>query len=153
MKQIFFYICCVLIITACNQTDTKAGEDKADLKTSAENIPTTADSVNLTTMQWIDSTFQDLGKVNEGQMLEVTYRFKNTGDKPLIISNASATCGCTVADKPEEPFAPGQEGKITAKFDSKSRQGEQRKEVFVTANTKPSNNHSLSFRVEVVKRN
>jgi hypothetical protein len=67
-----------------------------------------------------------------------------------VIANVSASCGCTVPEKPEKPFAPGEEGVIKAKFDSKGRpRGETRKEVFVTANTSPENLTPLSFRVEI----
>jgi hypothetical protein len=88
--------------------------------------------------------------VKEGQVVEVSYRFKNTGDKNLIIQNVSASCGCTVPEKPEKPFAPGEEGTVRAKFDSKGRpHGEARKEVYVNANTKPEQQHVLTFKVEI----
>jgi hypothetical protein len=111
------------------------------------------DSANFTSVQWIDSVHQNLGNMQEGSVVEVTWHFKNTGNKPLIISNASASCGCTVAEKPEAPIAPNGEGIIKAKFDSKGREGTQRKDVFVVANTSGSTNHQLSFAVEVQKKN
>ncbi len=108
------------------------------------------DSANFTSIQWLDSTYRDLGKIKEGQVVEVSYRFKNAGAKNLVIANVSASCGCTVPEKPEKPFAPGEEGVIKAKFDSKGRpKGEQRKDVFVTANTNPEKLTQLSFRVEI----
>ena len=60
-------------------------------------------------------------------------------------------CGCTVADYPKEPIAPGKEADITASFDSKGREGQQHKEITVTANTKESSQHKLTFNVMVVK--
>ncbi len=102
-------------------------------------------------MQWLDSTYKDLGKVKEGQVVEVAYRFKNTGTKNLVIANVSASCGCTIPEKPEKPIAPGEEGVIKAKFDSKGRpKGEARKDVFVKANTEPQD-QQLSFRVEITE--
>jgi hypothetical protein len=110
------------------------------------------DSANFTTIRWLDSTFLDLGKVEEGQVAEVAFRFKNTGDKPLIIASASVGCGCTtITERPKEPLTPGQEGVIKAKFDSKNLPGERLKEIYVSANTKGSTSHILRFRVEVVK--
>ncbi len=131
------------MVTACNQNDAAS-------QTSAAN--SLKDSANFTSLQWVDSTFQNLGKVKEGQTVLVSWRFKNTGNKPLVVSNASASCGCTVAEKPEQPVAPGEEGVIKAKFDSNGREGPQNKEVYVTANTKGTTNHELSFRVEVEKK-
>jgi hypothetical protein len=48
-----------------------------------------------------------LPKIKEGEIVEVTYRFKNTGNMPLVVDNVSASCGCTVPEKPEEPIMPG----------------------------------------------
>lgn len=131
---------------ACQSADTKA--EKALTPEQKENA--TKDSANFTTIQWLDSTYRDLGKVKEGQVVEVSFRFKNSGTKNLVIANVSASCGCTVPEKPEKPYAPGEEGVIKAKFDSKGRpKGEARKEVFVTANTSPENLTTLAFRVEI----
>ena len=86
-------------------------------------------------------------------MVDVAFRFKNTGDKPLVISRVSTSCGCTtIPEKPNAPFAPGQEGVIKAKFDSKNMAGERVREVYVTANTKKSMSHILYLQVDVVKK-
>ena len=145
MKQLLFILLAAGLF-ACQNADTKT--DKS--LTLEEKETATKDSANFTSIQWLDSTYIDLGKVKEGQVVEVSYRFKNSGDKNLVIANVSASCGCTVPEKPEKPFSPGEEGVIKAKFDSKGRgKGETRKEVFVTANTKPENLTQLSFRVEI----
>lgn len=93
----------------------------------------------------------ELGTVKEGKVVEVTYKFKNTGSKPLVIASVSASCGCTVPEKPEQPIMPGEEGMIKATFDSKDRVGTANKSVYVTANTSPSTSHELKFHVEVIK--
>lgn len=148
MKQVFFIFCCSIAIASCNQADTKAVANNTDSTTAA----TTSDTAFTTSIQWIDSTFQDIGKVKEGQTVEVTYRFKNVGDKPLVVSNVRAGCGCTVADKPEEPVAPGQQSQIKAVFNSKGQSvGEHRKDVYMASNVMPDNNQTLTFRVEVIK--
>lgn len=60
----------------------------------------------------------------------------NTGNRPLIISNVTASCGCTMPKKPEGPIAPGKTDIIEVKFHSKPGQvGEVSKTVTVTANT------------------
>jgi Protein of unknown function (DUF1573) len=109
------------------------------------------DTANFTTIQWIDSV-KDYGKITEGQKLEVLYRFKNTGNKPLIIESVHPSCGCTVADPPKEPVAPGAEGEIKGSFDSNGKSGQQHKTIFVMANTKGTQNHELSFTVDVQKK-
>jgi len=89
-----------------------------------------------TTVQIIDSIYY-FGKVGEGDIVEFNYRFKNTGDKPLVVTNVSASCGCTVPEKPEEPIKPGEIGFIKVKFNSANRPGEARKSVTVTSNANP----------------
>ena len=141
-------------ITACKQADKKEAEDITPVNDQAGGLnKALEDSANFTTIHWLDSTYQDLGKVEEGQVVDVSFRFKNTGDKPLIISSVSTSCGCTtIPEKPKDPFAPGQEGVIKAKFDSKNMAGERVREVFVSANTKKSTSHILFLRVDVVKK-
>lgn len=109
------------------------------------------DSTKFTTIEWQQQTI-DFGKITEGQKLEVAYHFKNTGNKPLVISKVVPGCGCTVAETPKEPVAPGKEGIIKASFNSEGRVGPQHKSISVYANTKDVQNHELVFTVEVLKR-
>ena len=90
-----------------------------------------------TTVQIIDSTY-NFGKVAEGEIVEYNYRFKNIGTKPLIVTNVSASCGCTVPEKPEQPIKPGETGFIKVKFDSKNRVGSAHKTVTVSSNAEPA---------------
>lgn len=101
-----------------------------------------------TNIQWLDSA-RDFGKITQGQKLAVSFRFKNTGDKPLVIESVKPACGCTVADYPKEPIAPGGEGEITGAFDSEGREGANHKEITVTTNT-AEHTHVLTFDVTVV---
>ena len=142
MKQ-YFFIIAVIAAFACNSADQKVEPVSAAL-------PQGADTSNLTTVQWIDS-IKNLGRINEGQKVEVSFRFKNTGNKPLIIHSVRPGCGCTVADYPKEPIAPGAEGEITGSFDSQGRENLQRKEIVVTANTVGTPHHTLFFEVDVFK--
>jgi len=109
------------------------------------------DSSKFTTIEWIEQS-KEYGKITEGQKLEVSFRFKNTGDKPLIIESVRPSCGCTVADPPKEPIAPGAEGEIKGSFNSEGKEGEQHKTLFVTANTKGGQTHDLTFAVTVLKK-
>ncbi len=93
-----------------------------------------------------------MGKIDEGQVVDISYRFKNTGTKPLVIKNVTVSCGCTVAEKPEQPIAPGKEGVIKAAFNSSGKPGHNRKTIFVYANTPGSDEHKLEFSVEVAPK-
>jgi hypothetical protein len=149
MKQISFFLLAAAFTVACNSSDKKT-ETSTNDSTSVVS-PTAATSADSTTIQWLDSTYLNLGKLNEGKEVEITYRFKNTGTKNLIIANVTAQCGCTIPEKPEQPFAPGEEGIIKAKFNG-SGSGQIRKEVYVTANTSPASSHTLSFGAEIIKK-
>ena len=89
-----------------------------------------------TTVQVIDSVY-DFKKVTDGENVVFSYRFRNSGKKPLIISSATASCGCTVPEKPEEPIKPGETGFLKVVFNSKGRVGPVHKEVTVISNAYP----------------
>lgn len=75
----------------------------------------------------------DYGTIENGANGDCTFEFKNTGNAPLIISNAKGSCGCTVPSWPKEPIAPGASSKITVKYDTK-RPGAINKSVTITSN-------------------
>jgi archaellum component FlaG (FlaF/FlaG flagellin family) len=62
-----------------------------------------------------------------------TFDFKNTGKTPIIITNVQTSCGCTTANKPTEPVAPGKSSSISVKYDTK-RVGDFVKTITVTTN-------------------
>ncbi|RXK57595.1 DUF1573 domain-containing protein [Lacibacter luteus] len=133
MKQLIVLSALVLLLASCGNNDKKVAS--TDAASTTGTVPAAADAENLTTVQWLDSA-QNFGKVIDGEKVIITFHFKNTGTKPLIISSVQASCGCTVPSKPEEPIAPGAEGKITAEFNSEGRVGKANKNLTVTANTK-----------------
>lgn len=133
-------------IIALNKTTPEVSSTPAP-KAIVDDI--TAGSANqpITSIQFKDSVIH-AGKIEEGKLLDVEFEFTNTGTEMLIIKNVSASCGCTIPEKPEEPIAPGQSGKIKATFDSKGRAGLNQKAITVIANTKETV-HTLIFDVEV----
>ena len=80
-------------------------------------------------------TEHDFGTINEGDIVETTFNFKNTGKSELIITKAVGSCGCTVPEWPKEPIAVGGEGTIKVKFNSRGKPNNQRKTVTLTTNT------------------
>lgn len=75
----------------------------------------------------------DYGTIENGANGQCTFDFKNTGNAPLIISDAKGSCGCTVPTWPKEPIAPGAKASITVKYDTK-RAGVINKTVTITSN-------------------
>lgn len=86
----------------------------------------------------VADTAYDFGSIREGDIVQYDFHFKNTGTKPLIITGATSTCGCTVPRFPKEPIPPGKEGVLEVVFNSANKSGQQLKPIFVTANTMPS---------------
>ena len=123
----------ILLAIGC---DVRNKDKEATSATTASTGINTA-SAQSTTAQIIDSV-HDFGEISEGAIVEFNFRFKNTGTAPLVVTNVSASCGCTVPEKPEQPIRPGETGFIKAKFDSDKRPGETMKTVTVTSNTSPA---------------
>ena len=111
-------------------TDAAATASSAIAEVAGPSGPTTA--------MTFDENVIDFGTVTEGEKVKKTYKFKNTGDEPLILSNAVGSCGCTVPQWPREPIAPGSTGEIVVEFNSQGKQGERDQKVTLTANTVPA---------------
>jgi len=148
MKYLFLFFSAAIVFS-CTSTDKPSTKEQA--ARDSLNKVAMADSSNFTSLQWLDSTTQDLGKIKEGSVVEITWKFRNSGDKPLIIADARGTCGCTIADKPKEPIAPGEEGVIKARFNSQGQGPEAHKTVTVDANTRGQTTHQLNFTAHITK--
>ncbi|RPD47752.1 DUF1573 domain-containing protein [Hymenobacter sediminis] len=81
----------------------------------------------------------DFGSIKTGDVVEHTFKFKNVGTQPLVISNIGVSCGCTTPDWTREPVMPGKTGMITAKFNSAGKIGMQNKVLTVESNSAGGN--------------
>lgn len=129
----FNFLIAAALLFAIAGCDVRKKDQKAEMPGQTAK---TDSSLKPTTVQIID-TVHNFGQIPEGQVVEYSYRFRNTGTNPLVISNAVASCGCTVPEKPEKPIAPGEIGYLKVKFDSKDRPGQVQKTITVTSNAEP----------------
>ncbi|MEO6231427.1 MAG: DUF1573 domain-containing protein [Ferruginibacter sp.] len=130
MKKTSLILLLGVIIISCNvRRKDKVVDDAVQQMESAK--------LDTTSVQLIDSVY-DFGSVAEGEKVTFNFRFKNNGNKPLVISNTSASCGCTVPEKPEKPILPGETSFIKVVFNSQGKAGHNEKNIMVTANTNPS---------------
>lgn len=153
----YFFLGLILAGVACNNkpaTDpSEAGASTTvnsveKIRTSAQisnsslvNNPVSADTPTdlsqMAVMEFEQETF-DMGKMKEGEEISQSFKFKNTGKSPLVISDAKGSCGCTVPEWPRSPIAPGESGEIRFKFNSKGKSGLQDKTITIVANTNPN---------------
>jgi hypothetical protein len=144
----------MVALTACNSDGATKAEDTttvpaATTSTTATPNPAAANEPEVPTGPITSIEFKELefdyGTIMEGEKVTHDYVFTNTGNEPLIISNAKGSCGCTVPQWPKDPIAPGATGEIKVQFDSKGKGkvggNSQSKRVTLTANTDPVNTY------------
>jgi hypothetical protein len=98
----------------------------------------------------MDTNYQDLGKINYSETLQITFTFKNSGNEPLIITRTVGDGGgfiCTFY--PREPIMPGKLGKLKFLYDTK-RIGVFNKTGTITTNCSPVNYHIVKIKGEVI---
>lgn len=77
---------------------------------------------------------RDFGDITQGDKVEHTFVFKNTGDAPLLIQNVAVTCGCTAPNWPKQAIAPGATGELKVVFNSTGKLGKQNSVIRIYSN-------------------
>lgn len=132
-----------LVFFSCQQPEKSAADIESVKK----------DSANFTTIKWQDSVI-DFGTKKMGEIVNITFTCTNTGNKLLYLFDVRPGCGCTLVDYTKQPIAPGDQGKIEAKFDTnKSHPGIIHKTVYVYSNTLNNTMPYLHFSGTVVAAN
>jgi hypothetical protein len=143
MKKNWQYIILALLClinVGCNSTTQSSDSLKNsqhEYSLTPDNSNNNNDTAELTVIS--DSTTFNFGNIQAGDTIKHTFHFKNTGESPLVISSATATCGCTVASFNKRPIATGATDSITAVFaSSKENKGFANKVVTVNYNSPAS---------------
>ncbi len=114
-----------------------ACKDNASSKINTANVNVAAErdaAARSLPVMTFEEAEHDFGTIVQGTPQETIFKFTNTGDAPLIITDAKSSCGCTVPSPPKEPIAPGATGELLVKFNG-SGQNQVTKTITVTANT------------------
>jgi hypothetical protein len=127
MKKVIITLFCLSLTTVA----VKAQDQKAPVATPAA-APATDPNAGAFKFKDKDNT-HDYGEVPEGPTAEYDFEFKNTGKKPIIISEAHGSCGCTVPKWPHEPIPPKGTGVIHVTYNTDHRPGPISKEVTITS--------------------
>ncbi|TKC10819.1 DUF1573 domain-containing protein [Pedobacter polaris] len=130
MKKLLLVAFTVLSFAACTQDKSQTIEDKAE-KAVPSVLSEDAPKVKF------EKEIYDFGVIEQGEVVTFDFKFKNTGKTPLIITDATATCGCTVPEFPKTPVKPGEGGIIKVVFNSAGKIGMQDKQVTLVSNANP----------------
>jgi hypothetical protein len=114
MISVFTYLFALMSITSINNTNSPTVDEPKDI-------------------EW-KKTSHDFGEIVQGTKAKYTFTFINKGAVPIVINNASASCGCTVPNFSKEPVPAGAQGSVTVIFDSSGKNGNFSKNVTVTTN-------------------
>ncbi|WP_420385420.1 DUF1573 domain-containing protein [Roseivirga sp.] len=104
--------------------------------TTASSQPVESNISSGASFQW-ESTVHNFGTIQQGEVVNYTFKFTNNGTDDLQIQSTSASCGCTVPNHTKEAIPPGGTGEIVVRFDSKGKSGQQSPVITVVANTNP----------------
>lgn len=112
MKRILFVLLSVLFINTSlfAQWESLIG-NSAGKKELATN--------KKASLEWTQKEY-DFGEVKHNNPQKIEFEFTNTGDKPIIITKAEASCGCTSLEYSKEPVLPGKKSYVSTVFDAKS---------------------------------
>lgn len=154
MKLIPLFCIGLAFVVSCNSGNNKEQEaEEVPLEKMGEQLETRTvipDADSITAVLELESDSYDFGEIKEGEKIEHEFRFTNTGNSPLIITNVQASCGCTTPEYSKNPIAPGEKGMVKVVFNSAGQPGKQHKIVTVASNALSANT-LLHLRGEVKK--
>jgi uncharacterized repeat protein (TIGR01451 family) len=100
-----------------------------------------------------EKSTHDFGEMYQGDKVEYTYKFTNTGNEPLLITSVNVQCGCTTPKGwPRDPVAPGAKGELTIAFNSAGKLGMQNKVVTLVSNATNADGNKVSFTTNVLEK-
>lgn len=127
-----------MVFVSCRITD-RSDRDEVDM--SMLNNPSSEHATSPEMMPKIvfEQDVHNFGVISQGEEFDHSFKFKNEGKSPLVLSFVEGSCGCTVMkDWPKEPIPPGESGEINIEFNSKGKSGTQNIAVRVVSNTTPA---------------
>ncbi|MFK8037904.1 MAG: DUF1573 domain-containing protein [Crocinitomicaceae bacterium] len=143
MKKIIIILTILLMFASCTNN---SGQNLEERKLNY------AEMLDKPTSMEFEEMVLDFGTVKDGEKVNHTFKFTNTGEESLILIDVKGSCGCTIPENwPKHPILPGESSQIDVSFDSKNRVGKVRKTVRIQANTDPSKT-TLEIIGEVIEK-
>lgn len=131
MRKIVLAISVVSLFALTSCKENASEKIKTDNVAQAAVRDEAAKAVPVMTFEKME---HDFGTIEQNAAQETAFKFTNTGNAPLIITDAKSSCGCTVPNPPKEPIAPGESSELMVKFNG-AGQNQVTKTITVTANT------------------
>lgn len=137
----FLFILC-FSVSSCEHKDTKkkeldfANDPYLDAIHNSSTADNPEDSSHRPAIHFLEQEF-DFGTIQEGDSVFHDFKFVNTGNARLLLTNVSSTCGCTLPFWPKGFIRQADTGSIHIIFNSTEKVGDQVKPITVTANTSP----------------
>lgn len=130
MKTLLCLVTCgTLFLAACNnQAATEKVPSATQPATGANSDP------GKTPVMTFEEKVHNFGDIAQGEKVEYSFKFTNTGTKELLIEDAVSSCGCTVPEWPKSPLKPGESGYMKVIFDSHGKSGYTEKEISIKTN-------------------
>lgn len=130
MKKIIVLLAVVLLGVSCKESasskvKSQNVENAKERDVQYENLPVIS----------FDKISYDFGEINQGDVIETSFVITNVGKSDLLISKASATCGCTIPDWPKEAIKPGASAPMNVKFNSRGKRNKISKTITLVTNT------------------
>lgn len=98
----------------------------------------------------LEKNTHDFGDIYQGDIVEYTFKFTNTGNQPLLITNIQTSCGCTTPQWPRDPIMPGGKGELKVGFNSAGKMNKQTKVLPIISNA--VNDASVTFTTNVLDK-
>lgn len=135
MKKLFFSFTLILAgaAGAVAQPKVKPTIAEASPQASIQAPPPMAKTPTPENM-YFKFPVHDFGTIQEGPAADHEFEFTNTGKEPIIISNVSASCGCTTPSYSKDPVLPGKKGMIKATYNTQGRVAPFTKTITITTN-------------------
>jgi hypothetical protein len=128
-------LACVISVSAQAPNQGALSVTPAQDKPTLNNVGN--ENPNQATFKFKEEEYS-FGTIKQGETVNHDFEFTNSGKEPLVITNATGSCGCTVPVWPKDPIPPGGKGTIKVSFNSAGKMGMQDKTITLTSNAKQS---------------
>ncbi|MEO6167621.1 MAG: DUF1573 domain-containing protein [Chitinophagales bacterium] len=138
MKKLLFIACFLPVVALAQTSKVTPMNQSVRTVTATPPAPVPVDpnapvNPNAPVFKFSEESF-DLGQIPQGIPASHVYTFENTGKEPLVLSQATASCGCTTPEWTKEPVLPGKTGTVKVTYNA-AKEGAFNKTVTLMSNT------------------